>query len=59
MSFTRKMKRRNKLHNGNHSWVHKSGYDTETHEFWFCENCGKEKWIEKEDKHEQEILHRS
>lgn len=23
MSFTRKMKRRNKPHNGNHSWVHK------------------------------------
>ena len=43
MSFTRKMKRRNKPHNGNHSWVHKSGYDTETHEFWFCEHCGKEK----------------
>ena len=49
MSFTRKMKRRNKPHNGNHSWVHKSGYDTETHEFWFCEHCGKEKWIEKEN----------
>ena len=49
MSFTRKMKRRNKPHNGNHSFVHKSGYDTETHEFWFCEHCGKEKWIEKEN----------
>ena len=49
MSFTRKMKRRNKLHNGNHSWVHKSGYDTETHEFWFCEHCGKEKCIEKKN----------
>ena len=49
MSFTRKMKRRNKPHNGNHSWVHKSGYDTETHEFWFCEHCGKEKWIEKDN----------
>lgn len=49
MSFIRKMKRRNKPHNGNHSWVHKSGYDTETHEFWFYEHCGKEKWIEKEN----------
>lgn len=22
------------------------GYDTETHDFYFCENCGKEKWVE-------------
>lgn len=48
MSFARKVKRKNNpLHNGKHSWLHKAGYDTEMHEFWFCEHCGKEKWIEK------------
>lgn len=23
----------------------KMGYDTETLDFYFCENCGKEKWV--------------
>jgi hypothetical protein len=23
----------------------KMGYDTETHHFYFCEFCGKEKWV--------------
>ena len=25
----------------------KMGYDTVTHDFYFCENCGKEKWVER------------
>lgn len=50
MSLTRKIKRaksskeprccKNKM-------TRKMGYDTDTHDFYFCENCGKEKWIDK------------
>ena len=51
MSFARKFKRQKGEPNkhrccGEQMW-HKAGYDTDTSEFWFCENCGKEKWIEK------------
>ena len=50
MSFKRKMMRKSKTHKKRCCGcplTHKAGYDTNTHEFWFCEVCGKEKWIEK------------
>lgn len=28
----------------------KSGYDTDTHDFYFCEVCGKEKYVAKGDR---------
>ena len=49
MGFARKVKRRNmpKVHCCGRKMTRKMGYDTETHDFYFCENCGKEKWVER------------
>ena len=49
MGFARKIKRANtpkaprccKM-----NMTRKMGYDTETHIFYVCENCWKEKWVE-------------
>ena len=52
MSFKRKVMRKNRPTSKRCCGcplTHKGGYDTDTHEFWFCEVCGKEKWIEKRD----------
>lgn len=48
MGFARKIKRANapKLRCCNMKMSRKMGYDTETHNFYFCEKCGKEKWVE-------------
>lgn len=49
MGFARKVKRANmpKIHCCGRRMTRKMGYDTETHDFYFCENCGKEKWVER------------
>lgn len=55
MSFTRKIKRTNGLPNiarccKTNMW-NKPGYDTETHHFFVCPKCGKEKWVRKEQQY--------
>ena len=50
MSFKRKMARKNKIRPKRccgQPLTAKSGYDTDTHSFFVCTVCGKEKWIEK------------
>lgn len=50
MGFARKIKRANNPKTPrccNMKMTRKVGYDTETHDFYFCRNCGKEKWIER------------
>ena len=50
MGFVRKVKRANapKVPRCcNMKMRRKMGYDTETHDFYFCENCGKEKWVKR------------
>jgi hypothetical protein len=50
MGFARKIKRRNTpkvTRCCGMKMERKMGYDTETHDFYFCENCGKEKWVER------------
>lgn len=52
MSFARKIKRANipKMPRCcKQPMTRKMGYDTETHTFYFCENCGKEKCVKKEN----------
>lgn len=49
MSFSRKIKRRNSPKEPRcckMPMTRKMGYDTKTHNFYFCECCGKEKWVE-------------
>lgn len=50
MGFARKTKRANALkvvpRCCKMKMSRKMGYDTETHVFYFCECCGKEKWVE-------------
>jgi hypothetical protein len=50
MSLSRKIKRANapKLPRCCAAkMTRKMGYDTGTHDFYFCEQCGKEKWVER------------
>lgn len=52
MGFTRKIKRANTLKAPRcckQSMTRKTGYDTDTHDFYFCENCGKEKYVERKE----------
>jgi hypothetical protein len=49
MGFARKVKRSNAPkvpRRCKMKMSRKMGYDTETHHFYFCECCGKEKWVE-------------
>lgn len=57
MSFGRKIKRRNSPKEPRcckMPMTRKMGYDTETHNFYFCECCGKEKWVEVKPSGERE-----
>lgn len=49
MSLARKLKRKglNRSRCCNTQMLRKEGYDTDTHEFWVCLICGKEKWLER------------
>ena len=51
MGFLRKVKKANapKLRCCGMKMTAKMGYDTNTHSFYFCEKCGKEKWVKKEN----------
>ena len=52
MGFARKVKRANAPKVPRcckNKMTRQMGYDTETHIFYFCEHCGKEKWIERKD----------
>ena len=55
MGFARKIKRANmpKAHCCGRQMTRKMGYDTETHDFYFCESCGKEKWVKRPDSGEK------
>jgi hypothetical protein len=49
MGFARRLKRRAILKDQQRccgqKMCRKMGYDTETHDFYFCEICGKEKYV--------------
>ena len=49
MGFARKLKRKAMLRDVKRccgqKMSRKMGYDTETHDFYFCEVCGKEKYV--------------
>lgn len=51
MGFARKLKRRAMLKDQKRccgrKMSRKMGYDTETHDFYFCEICGKEKCVKR------------
>lgn len=50
MGFARKIKRANDQKEPRcckMKMSRKMGYDTGTHDFYFCERCGKEKWVER------------
>lgn len=52
MSVTRKIKRANapkKPRCCKERMTRKQGYDTDTHIFYYCESCGKEKWVKREN----------
>ena len=53
MGFARKLKRKSMLQDirrcCGQKMSRKMGYDTETHIFYFCEHCGKERFVKRAD----------